>query len=127
MKPAISLAVSTLIVVSFSCFADAQSYSVANISSGHPSPRSIENRGRVTGVFRAAIKPPQLHAFLWGKTGGNKEVGAIVLGTSTLANGVATITTSTLTVGQHKIFATYAGDAIYAANKSLPLTQVVTK
>ena len=55
------------------------------------------------------------------------KTGAVVLGTSPLVNGVATVTTSTLSVASHKIYATYAGDAIYASSKSLPLTQVVNK
>ena len=55
------------------------------------------------------------------------KTGTIVLGTSPLLQGSANVTISTLAVGQHKIIATYAGDAIYAASKSLTLTQVVTK
>jgi probable HAF family extracellular repeat protein len=53
--------------------------------------------------------------------------GATVLATVPLTAGVASFTTSTLTVGQHKIVATYAGDKIYASSKSLILTQVVSK
>lgn len=53
--------------------------------------------------------------------------GATVLASMALANGVASFTTSALTAGSHKIFAAYAGDAIYASSKSLILTQVVTK
>ncbi len=53
--------------------------------------------------------------------------GTKVLATVGLTNGVASFTTSTLTAGQHKIIATYAGDAIYASSKSLVFTQVVTK
>ena len=37
--------------------------------------------------------------------------GATVLGTGTLANGVATFTTSTLAIGSHSVTAVYAGDA----------------
>jgi probable HAF family extracellular repeat protein len=55
------------------------------------------------------------------------KMGTIVLGSASLTKGMASVTTSTLTVGQHKIIAAYAGDTIYAASKSLPLTQVVTK
>jgi probable HAF family extracellular repeat protein len=53
--------------------------------------------------------------------------GTTVLATVPLTGGVASFTTSTLIVGQHKIVATYAGDTIYAASKSLILTQVVDK
>jgi probable HAF family extracellular repeat protein len=53
--------------------------------------------------------------------------GATILATAPLTAGVASFTTTTLTVGQHKIVATYAGDAIYASSKSLVFTQVVDK
>ena len=53
--------------------------------------------------------------------------GATVLATVPLTGGVASFTTSSFTVGEHKIVATYAGDAIYTSSKSLILTQVVDK
>jgi probable HAF family extracellular repeat protein len=53
--------------------------------------------------------------------------GATVLATVPLTAGVASFTTFTLTVGQHKIVATYAGDINYAPSKSLVFTQVVDK
>jgi probable HAF family extracellular repeat protein len=53
--------------------------------------------------------------------------GAIVLGSGSLTDGVATLTTASLGVGKNRISATYAGDAIYASSKSPLLTQVVTK
>jgi probable HAF family extracellular repeat protein len=53
--------------------------------------------------------------------------GSTVLATVGLTNGVASFTTSTLTAGQHKIVATYAGDGVYAPSKSLVFTQMVTK
>jgi hypothetical protein len=53
--------------------------------------------------------------------------GATVLGSGSLAAGVATLTTSSLGVGKNRISATYAGDAIYASSKSPLLTQTVTK
>jgi probable HAF family extracellular repeat protein len=52
--------------------------------------------------------------------------GPTVLGKGSLAKGVATITTSSLGVGSHKIVATYTGDTIYASSKSATLIQVVT-
>lgn len=44
--------------------------------------------------------------------------GAALLGTSTLAAGVATFSTSTLAVGSHNITAVYAGTANFAASTS---------
>jgi hypothetical protein len=52
--------------------------------------------------------------------------GAAVVGTGTLnASGVATISTSSLAVGQHTLFAVYAGDAKDNTSTSASLTQVV--
>jgi len=52
--------------------------------------------------------------------------GGTSLGQGTLnAQGVATIVTSTLTVGQHKLSAQYAGDTQNLASGSSPLTQDV--
>jgi hypothetical protein len=52
--------------------------------------------------------------------------GANTLGTGTLnGSGVATFTTSSLTLGSHSITASYAGDSNNSASTSSPLTQVV--
>ena len=51
--------------------------------------------------------------------------GASILGTGTLAGGVATLITSALGAGSHVITATYSGDAANAQSTSPPLTQVV--
>ncbi len=53
--------------------------------------------------------------------------GTLLLGSVPLAKGVASLTTSSLSVGTHKITATYAGDSIYAASKPAALNQVVNK
>jgi hypothetical protein len=50
-----------------------------------------------------------------------------VLGTATLSNGVATLSTTQLPVGVHTITAAYAGDAQYSATVSTPFTQTVKK
>jgi probable HAF family extracellular repeat protein len=55
------------------------------------------------------------------------KAGTVLLGNGTLSKGVASVTTSSLGVGTHKITATYAGDSIYAASKAAALNQVVTK
>ncbi|MBB5317030.1 Ig-like domain repeat protein [Tunturibacter empetritectus] len=52
--------------------------------------------------------------------------GSTLLGSSTLANGVATFTTSTLPLGNNVIIATYGGDGNNNASSST-LTQVVAK
>jgi hypothetical protein len=54
--------------------------------------------------------------------------GTSVLGTGTInAAGIATFTTSSLTIGSHPITATYGGDSGYGAATSAVLTQVVGK
>ena len=54
------------------------------------------------------------------------EDGTSILGAGTLnANGVATLATSALAVGSHKITAIYEGDANDAESTSLPLTESV--
>jgi hypothetical protein len=47
------------------------------------------------------------------------------LGTGTLSGGTATFTTSKLTVGTHKITATYEGVTGLLASSSASLTQTV--
>jgi uncharacterized membrane protein len=54
------------------------------------------------------------------------EDGSKVLGTATLTNGIATLTTSTLKVKTHSITAVYAGDDNYLSKKSAKYSQVVT-
>src|SRR4029077_5138734 len=51
--------------------------------------------------------------------------GATLLGTVSLSSGVASLTTSALTAGTHKIKATYVGDSVFAGSSSLVLSQVV--
>lgn len=51
--------------------------------------------------------------------------GATSIGTGTIANGQAVLTTSTLSVGSHNISASWAGDENYAPAKSPVLAQVV--
>jgi len=48
-----------------------------------------------------------------------------VLGTVQLSNGVASLTTSSLTTGQHAIVASYSGDNLSAAGNSAPVNQLV--
>ena len=53
--------------------------------------------------------------------------GSVLLGTSAVTNGVATLTTSTLIAGTHTITAVYNGDATYASSQSGPATVTVAK
>jgi hypothetical protein len=52
--------------------------------------------------------------------------GTTALGTATLSAGVATFTTSILSVGAHTITASYGGDANYLTSSSTGLTQQVS-
>lgn len=51
--------------------------------------------------------------------------GGTAIGTAMLAAGVATLTTSSLTLGSHTITAGYAGNATFTASTSAPLVQSV--
>jgi hypothetical protein len=54
--------------------------------------------------------------------------GTTILGTGTInAAGIATFTTSTLTIGSHPITASYGGDSSYNASTSAVLTEAVGK
>jgi hypothetical protein len=54
--------------------------------------------------------------------------GTTDIGNSNLnSNGVATLTTSTLALGAHKITAVYGGDANFSGSTSPPLKQLVDK
>jgi hypothetical protein len=52
--------------------------------------------------------------------------GTTLLGTGTVANGVATLATSALVVGTHPVTAVYSGDADYNSATSAAYNQVVT-
>ena len=51
--------------------------------------------------------------------------GTTVIGTLTLVNGVATLTTSTLAVGTHSIKAVYQGDTTHYGSTSSTISQVI--
>src|SRR6185437_14106323 len=53
--------------------------------------------------------------------------GSTVLGTGTVTNGVATLTTSSLNAGAYTITATYEGDTNYSASTSAPITLTITQ
>lgn len=52
--------------------------------------------------------------------------GDTVLGTANLGAGVATFRTSALTQGTHSITASYAGNSVFLASTSTPVSQLVT-
>ena len=47
------------------------------------------------------------------------------LGKTTLVNGQASLTTSSLAIGNHRVTASYSGDSTFNPNKSLALIQKV--
>jgi sugar lactone lactonase YvrE len=51
----------------------------------------------------------------------------VTIGTGTLSNGIATLTTNALALGDHFITATYAGDANFTGSKSSALNESITK
>jgi hypothetical protein len=53
--------------------------------------------------------------------------GSVLLGTGTVSNGVATLTTTMLNAGTHTIIAVYNGDATYASSQSGPAPVTVSK
>jgi probable HAF family extracellular repeat protein len=74
-----------LVVLATSSLAAAQAYSVATI--GTASPRAIDGKGNVAGVYVFSRKPPQTNAFLWTKSGGLKGLGTLG-GDDSIAFGV---------------------------------------
>ena len=63
-----------------------------------------------------------------GQPGGNVTIkdGASVIGTITLdANGLGSLASSSLAVGNHTLTAVYAGDSYHSGSQSLPLSQLI--
>jgi hypothetical protein len=54
------------------------------------------------------------------------QEGATTLGSSTVSNGSASFSTSSLSAGTHNVYAVYSGDAGHAGNTSNTVAQVVT-
>lgn len=90
---------------------------VALKSSKNPSPAGATVK--FTAKVKCIVGPPP---------DGEQVVfkdGTTVLATTSVTKGVATFTTSTLSVGTHSITATYAGDEIYDSSISKVVSQVV--
>jgi hypothetical protein len=56
---------------------------------------------------------------------GTTSLATVLAANVTLAAGVATFQTSSLSIGTHTITATYSGDSTFGSSRSLPLVQVV--
>jgi len=98
------------------------------------------NKAATTTTVTSSVNPSSWHqgvtftATVHGAFGGvptgtvTFKNGAGVLGTGVLnASGVATLTTTALSVAVHSIAITYPGDTDYVASNSSPLAQTVTK
>jgi hypothetical protein len=75
-------------------------------------------------TFTATVMPA---AGLSGTPTGQVDFYAdgVLIGSVTLSNGVASLSISTLSIGDHTITAFYEGDSLFASNFSDPLTQHV--
>ena len=74
-------------------------------------------------IFTATVAPQSGGGIPTGKV--TLYIGPTVLGTATLANAVAKITTAALPAGPDSVTATYAGDANYTGSTSAPVDQLV--
>ena len=95
------------------------SVKIALTSSLNPSPApgdAVAFTATVTAVSPGSGDPTGTVTFMDGST---------VLGTGTIVNGVATLTTSTLGLGKHKITAVYSGDSDFLPLTSAALTETV--
>jgi probable HAF family extracellular repeat protein len=75
MKQPSVIPIVVLIVLSLSSLASAQAYSVGTIAVA--SPRAVDSKSDVAGVFQFSRNPPQAHAFEWSKSGGKKDLGTL--------------------------------------------------
>lgn len=84
-----------------------------------PNPSNIGQPVTFTATVTSIIsKPPNGEQVKF-------SLGTVALGSAPLSNGVATLTTSSLTKGTNSITATYAGDPNFVGSKSHVLKQVV--
>jgi uncharacterized repeat protein (TIGR01451 family) len=94
----------------------ANAASLTVISANSPNPSTF---GRPVSL-KATVSP----AAATGKV--TFYDGTTVLGTGTVSNGQASLTTSALAQGSRRITAVYAGDATYETSLSKPVVQTVT-
>ena len=83
-----------------------------------PSPSSFGQAVTVTATVAGNATPTGTVSFFDGAT---------LLGTGTLSGGIATFTTSALSVGSHSITAVYGGSASFTGSTSALLPQVVSQ
>jgi hypothetical protein len=70
-------------------------------------------------IFTATVPAPATGAVVFSK-------GVTVLGTGTIANGIATLTTSSLSVGTNPVTAVYSGDTNYNGGAVATMIETVT-
>lgn len=84
-----------------------------------PNPSNVGQSVTFTATVTSIIsKPPDGEQLTF-------SAGTVVLGNAPLSNGVATLTTSSMTKGTNSITATYAGDPNFVGSESAVLKQVV--
>jgi hypothetical protein len=89
--------------------------------SSSPNPSFYGQAATLTAtVTSSAGAPPDGESIAFMK-------GTTLLGTGTLSEGAASISTSTLAVGSNTITAVYGGDSNFAGSTSKPVKQVVDK
>ncbi len=108
-----------------------------NAGSTSPVLTQTVNQAATTTALSSSLNPSQVgQAVTFTATvtsGGGTPTGtvtfydgAVVLGTGTLSGGVATFTTSALTLGSHSITAVYGGSTSFTGSTSPALIQAVS-
>ena len=90
----------------------------ATVLTASPDPSPVENNVTFTATVSSSAGTPTGTVSFYD--------GTVLLGTSTLESGVATYSTSALTVGSHNITAQYPGVAGFAASTSSVVVEVIT-
>jgi sugar lactone lactonase YvrE len=90
----------------------------ATVLTASPNPSPVENNVTFTATVSSSAGTPTGTVSFYD--------GTVLLGTSTLESGVATYSTSALTVGSHNITAQYPGVAGFAASTSSVVVEVIT-
>ena len=101
-----------------------QAASAALTSSQNPSVfgQSVTFTATVSGGVAGGLTPTGTVTFLDGTT-----TPAVQLGSGTLSKGVTVLSTSALSVGSHKITASYGGDTNFSSATSTAFTQTISQ